>query len=273
MASLGLLAAGVAHEINNPAGFIYSNVDLLRGYMAQLKKLLRAYEEINLPPDAAAGIERVRKQMDYENIIGDLDSILSDCHLGAERIRDVVQNLSLFSRLNEAEIKLIDLHEAIDATVRLLSSYYKSGQIILDRDYGDLPLVNCCAAQLNQVWMNLLVNAAQAIGNKSGKVRIQTRCHGSTVTVSFMDTGGGISSGNLEKIFDPFFTTKSVGEGTGLGLSISHQIIAQHRGTIEVRNDPTEAQLLQLLCPSTPKRLTRQQINFQKVRTIIWITR
>lgn len=237
MASLGLLAAGVAHELNNPAGFIYSNVDVLRQHVERLERCLFAYDEMTLPNQDADRIAKIKAEIDYDNIVNDLESIMSDCHLGAERIRDVVQNLRLFSRLDESEIKQVDLNESIEATVRLLSHYYKSGRITLDRNYGELPLVNCYAAQMNQVWMNLLVNAAQAIED-DGTVRIQTVRNGKTVSVSVTDSGKGISPENLKKIFDPFFTTKPVGEGTGLGLSISHGIVQKHRGSIAVDNIP-----------------------------------
>lgn len=238
MASLGLLAAGVAHELNNPAGFIYSNVDVLTDYVGRLAQCLRAYDELTLPAEAAARIAELKKQIDYDNIINDLDSTLSDTYVGAERIRDVVQNLRLFSRLDEAEIKRVDVHEGIDATVRLLSHYFKSGRATVKCDYGDLPLVTCYAAQLNQVWMNLLVNAVQAIGDNEGEVRITTRRDGPNIIVSIGDTGEGISPENLKKIFDPFFTTKPIGIGTGLGLSITHGIIVQHHGTITVDSRP-----------------------------------
>ena len=249
MASLGLLAAGVAHELNNPAGFIYSNVDVLRQYVERLERCLFAYDEMNLPNQDAARIAEIKTEIDYDNIVHDLGSILSDCHLGAERIRDVVQNLRLFSRLDESEIKQVDLNEGIEATVRLLSRYYKSGRITLQRNYGELPLVNCYAAQMNQVWMNLLVNAAQAIEDNDGTVRIQTLSRGKTVSVSVTDSGKGISPENLKRIFDPFFTTKPVGEGTGLGLSISHGIVEQHGGTIAVDNVPGEGTTFTVTLP------------------------
>src|SRR6266404_818329 len=209
MASLGQMAAGVAHELNNPAGFIYSNIDLLKDYVVRLERYLSAVYEVDLPPEAAARLNEVRRQIDYDNIVGDLSSILTDCYLGAERIRDVVQNLRLFSRLDEADFKWVDLNEGIESTVRLLSLYYKDGRISLCRDYGELPQVNCYAALLNQVWMNLLMNAAQAIGQSHGEVRINTRCEGKTVVASFSDTGAGIPPENVKRIFDPFFTTKS----------------------------------------------------------------
>jgi signal transduction histidine kinase len=236
MASLGQLAAGVAHELNNPAGFIYSNIDLLKGYIERLKICLSSYDKLALAPEVTAQIGAIKRENDYDNIVTDLGSILSDCHIGAERIRDIVRNLRLFSHLDEPAITRVDLHEGIESTVRLLSEYYRSGHISLVRDYGLIPPVNCYGAQLNQVWLNLLVNAAHAIGTAPGEVRITTRCENQTVIVSVSDTGPGISAEQLHKIFDPFFTTKPVGEGTGLGLSISHGIVKRHGGVIKVES-------------------------------------
>lgn len=249
MASLGQMAAGVAHELNNPAGFIYSNIDQLKGYIERLKNCLSDYEQVALAPDAAARMSAIKRESDYDNIVADLGSILSDCHLGAERIRDVVQNLRLFSRLDEAAVKRVDLNAGIESTVRLLPGYYKSGSISLVRDYGEIPQVNCYAAQLNQVWMNLLVNAAQAVEESHGEVRITTRCDEGTVIVSVSDTGPGMAPEQLKKIFDPFFTTKPVGEGTGLGLSISHGIVERHGGKIEVESTPGRGTTLTVSLP------------------------
>jgi signal transduction histidine kinase len=234
MASLGLLAAGVAHELNNPAGFIYSNIDVLRLYVERLERCLFAYERLTLTADDADRIARLKTEVDYDNVVDELGAVLSDCYLGAQRIKDVVQNLRLFSRLDEAEVKEIDIHEGIEATVRLLAHYFKSGGIALERDYGELPRVNCYAAQLNQVWMNLLMNAVQAIGNADGRIRIRTRHVDEIVRVEISDNGGGISANDLKSIFDPFFTTKPVGEGTGLGLAIVHGIVQQHGGDITI---------------------------------------
>jgi signal transduction histidine kinase len=158
--------------------------------------------------------------------------------------------------LDEAEVKQIDIHEGIDSTIRLLSRYYLSGHIHLRRDYGDLPAVSCYAGQLNQVWMNLLVNAAQSI-TTNGEVRIVTRHQSGCVIVQISDTGCGVSPDDLKKIFDPFFTTKAVGEGTGLGLSISYGIVERHGGTISAESTlgdgstftvkiPVEAKLFEL---------------------------
>ena len=260
MASLGQLAAGVAHELNNPAGFIYSNIALLKDDVKRLERCLTAFDEVELPPASAERIREMKTEIGYDDILIDLDSILSDCHIGAERIRDIVQNLRLFSRLDEAELKPVDLNEGIEATLRLLSMYYKSGRIRLRRDYGELPQVNCYAAQLNQVWMNLLVNAAQAIGEAEGEVRVKTRCEGENVIVSISDTGAGIEPEHLKNIFDPFFTTKPVGEGTGLGLSISHGVIVRHGGAIVVDSTLARGATFTITIPVDAKLIDASEV-------------
>lgn len=235
MASLGQLAAGIAHELNNPAGFIFGNMDILGGYLSQLQNLLGAYEKVTLTDDDTQTVNSLKTDIRYDQLIGDLDSIIADCREGSERICDVVKNLRLFSRLDEAKIKTIDIHSGIDSTLRLLSRYFSGGQLSIRRNYSELPLINCYAGQLNQVWMNLLVNAAQAI-SAHGEVSISTRLDKDSVIVAISDSGSGIPEDQLSRIFDPFFTTKSVGEGTGLGLSISYGIIERHRGTIKVES-------------------------------------
>jgi signal transduction histidine kinase len=233
MASVGQLVAGIAHELNNPAGFIYGNMDLLKDRLADVQKLLSVYDGMTLPSEVAPVVADLKVQIGYQELDTDLETMIADCFEGAVRIKDVVQNLRIFSRLDEAALKLVDLHEGIDSTVRLLSRYYSSGRLELRRDYGVLPLVSCFASQLNQVWMNLLVNAAQAVPDR-GTVTISTRQDGDSVEVSISDSGCGIPPEELSRIFDPFFTTKPVGEGTGLGLSISYGIIERHGGTISV---------------------------------------
>jgi signal transduction histidine kinase len=233
MASLGQLAAGVAHELNNPANFIFGNMELLKDCAQGLQRLLDFYEKAPLPAEAAAQAEQIKQEIYYENSMADLHSIIMDCHDGAERIRDVVQNLRTFSRLDEAEFKKVDIHEGIESTIRLLSRYYGPEHITLERDYAELPQVDCYAGQLNQVWMNLLVNAAQAVKD-GGRVSVKTRLEGQLAVVHITDSGCGISPEHLKKIFDPFFTTKPVGEGTGLGLSVTYGIIERHKGSISV---------------------------------------
>jgi two-component system NtrC family sensor kinase len=257
MASLGQLAAGVAHELNNPAGFIYGNMEILSQCTAGIERLLRFYEKVELPAPLLAEANLIKEEIDYENSLADIRSIIADCHSGAERIRDVVQNLRLFSRLDEAEFKKVDLHEGIESTVRLLSQYYGPDRITLERDYSDLPPVDCYAGQLNQVWMNLLVNAAQATG-REGRVRITTRLEHENVMVAISDTGGGIAPEHLKKIFDPFFTTKPVGEGTGLGLSITYGIVERHGGSITVESREGSGTTFTVSVPVNAKRPAAQ---------------
>jgi signal transduction histidine kinase len=256
MASLGQLAAGVAHELNNPAGFIYGNMDFLEEHATALESLLALYDSASLPEEARVRAEALRRAAGYEaGALGDLRSIVADCREGAERIRNVVQNLRTFSRLDEAEFKQVDIHEGIDATVRLLSRYYSSGRVQLSRDYGQLPPVGCYAGQLNQVWMNLLANAAQAVeAAGGGEVSVKTSVESGQVTVAVTDTGCGIAPEHLRKIFDPFFTTKPVGEGTGLGLSVTYSIVQRHGGTIRVRSQQGKGTTFLVGLPTTAPR-------------------
>ncbi|MGB7922751.1 MAG: ATP-binding protein [Pyrinomonadaceae bacterium] len=262
MASLGQLAAGVAHELNNPAGFIYGNMGILSDYAAGLKRLLSLYDELPLSPEMTAQIGALKEEIGYHGTLADLNSIIDDCREGAERICDVVQNLRTFSRLDEAEYKKVDLHEGIESTIRLLSRYYTSGKVTLKRDYGQLPPVDCFAGQLNQVWMNLLVNAAQAVSH-GGEVNIRTRLVYETVLVTISDNGCGIAPEHRDKIFDPFFTTKPVGEGTGLGLSITHSVIERHGGFIKVESRLKQGTTFTVSLPvdASPRTARRIEIN------------
>ncbi|HKO34910.1 MAG TPA: ATP-binding protein [Pyrinomonadaceae bacterium] len=253
MASLGQLAAGVAHELNNPAGFILSNMSALPEYVRRLEKVLSTYDAASLSPVDSEVVAAAKRAVDYDHILGDLNSIATDSFSGAERIQGIVQNLRLFSRLDEAELKEVDVHEGIESTIRLLSRYYTSPSIALRRVYGKLPRISCYAGQLNQVWVNLLVNAAQAIGQGSGEVSIKTSSQERTVAVSVSDTGSGIAPEHINRIFDPFFTTKPVGEGTGLGLSISHGIIARHGGSLSVESTVGRGTTFNIVLPVRPQ--------------------
>ncbi len=253
MASLGQLAAGVAHELNNPAGFIYSNMESMTRYTADVHRLLAAYDNLPLAPDLLDQITAIRKEIQADQLISELQSIIEDCQEGAHRIREIVLNLRTFSRLDEAELKRVDIHAGIDATIRLLSQYFNN-HIRVRKDYGELPLVECFAGQLNQVWMNLLTNAAQAIGDEPGEVRIETKVCDAMVVVRISDTGHGVAPEHLEKIFDPFFTTKPVKEGTGLGLSITYGIVTNHGGTITAESVLGEGATFTTSIPLAAKR-------------------
>ena len=185
----------------------------------------------------AADINAIKEKTGYEQSLKALSSIVNDCYEDVDRIRAVVQNLRFFSRPDEDEFKRVDLHEGIESTIRLLARYFSNGSIALRRDYCGLPLVGCYAGQLNQVWMNLLINAIHAVGHE-GHIRISTQLNNRNVLVTISDTGRGITPEHLDKIFDPFFTTKPVGEGRGLGLSITHGIVERHGGSITVKSCP-----------------------------------
>lgn len=253
MASLGQLAAGIAHELNNPVGFIYGNMDFLSQCISGVIKLLDYYDEAEVNESVATGAALIKEQIGYQFLLKDINSIITDCHEGAQRIRDIVQNLRTFSRLDEAEFKKTDVHEGIDSTIRLLSRYFSADNIKLIRDYGNLPPIDAFAGQLNQVWMNLLVNAAQAFNPNGGEIRVITRADEKTVSVAVSDTGSGIASEHLNRIFDPFFTTKPVGEGTGLGLSISFGIVERHGGTISVKTELNEGTTFTVRLPINVK--------------------
>jgi signal transduction histidine kinase len=256
MASLGQLAAGVAHELNNPAGYLYGNMELLAESARALERLLALYEASPLPDEAAAKVRALKEETGCENVLADLGSIIADCREGAGRIRDVVQNLRTFSRLDEAEFKKVDIHEGIESTLRLLARYYTAADVRLVRDYGGLPPVDCYAGQLNQVWLNLLVNAAYAV-RRGGEVRIETWREGDAAVVAVSDTGDGIAPEHLPRIFDPFFTTKPVGEGTGLGLSVTYGIVERHHGTIAVASRPGRGTTFTVTLPvdAPPRRV------------------
>jgi signal transduction histidine kinase len=234
MASLGQLASGVAHELNNPVGFVHANLEMLDEYIAGLVRLTRSYDDIALTDEQSSATDEIKKEIGYPKMVDEINSIVRDCRDGSERIRDIVQNLRTFSRLDEADFKETDIHEGIESTIRLISQYFPVDRVSLVRDYGSLPLMGAYSGQLNQVWMNLLVNASQALGKSKGEVKITTRTNEDDVIVEIRDSGCGIAVQNQNRIFDPFFTTKPVGEGTGLGLSISFGIVERHGGDISV---------------------------------------
>ena len=321
MAYLGYLAAGIAHELNNPVGFVYANMDHLERYVEALRerfadegaaadderlaalftvldeslrgardggvRMRRAAVDLRrragspdrkARPDASVEAEEMvsagqlvqdvvhdlddpictvrselarvaqyleelkeiaRRSSDWD-VVGDrtfgtLDRLLLSCRNGMDRTKQIVEDLERFSRGDEAEFAKMDLHQALESTLTLLTNSYKN-RIAVHREYGDLPEIDCYAGQIHQVLMNLLINAAQAIP-KEGDVWISTRAEGGEAILSVRDNGRGIRSGDLNRIFDPFFTTKDPEEGTGLGLSISRDIVDRHGGTLEVESE------------------------------------
>lgn len=229
MASLGQLVAGVAHELNNPIGFIYSNIAHLREYVVKLQKVWEAAEKH--PKD----LEKIKEEVDYNYILEDLPKLIDSCEDGARRTRDIVLGLRNFSRLDEAQLKKVSIKEGLQNTLKLLASEIKN-KITVHEDYGKMDSVRCYASQLNQVFMNIISNGAQAI-EKNGDIWIKTWQKNNFAYISIRDSGPGIPKEAMDKIFDPFFTTKPVGQGTGLGLSISYGIIQKHGGEITVKSD------------------------------------
>ena len=244
LASIGQLAAGVAHEINNPIGYIMSNVGTLTDYVGVLSKLVKQYESLG---EAVSGrnddsiapliseIDKTREDEDLEFILGDIDQLLSESKQGAEQVRDIVQNLKCFARVDETESKPANINDGIEATLKVVWNELKYNCEVI-KELNPLPDIKCNPGELNQVFMNLLVNASHSIPEK-GTIRITTEDAGPEILVGISDTGDGIPKENLRNIFDPFFTTKDVGKGTGLGLSISHGIIKKHNGEITVESE------------------------------------
>ncbi len=234
MASVGQLVAGVAHELNNPIGFIYSNMTHLKDYS---EKLMALVDELESEKSDLDEIKRKIKKIDYDYIKQDMPKLIQSCEDGARRTRDIVLGLRNFSRLEEAQLKEVDIHEGLDNTLRLLTGEIKN-RIQVEKDYGTLPPVLCYPSQLNQVFMNILSNAAQAIEGE-GTIWIRTETSGQDqVKISIRDSGRGMSKATVDKIFDPFFTTKSLSRGTGLGLSISYGIVQKHGGDLLVHSEP-----------------------------------
>ncbi|BCB27460.1 hypothetical protein SKTS_23460 [Sulfurimicrobium lacus] len=252
MASIGVLAAGVAHEINNPVGFVNSNLASLRDYVNDFMDILDAYErtQAGLPEKAGyfAEVNDLKKRVDLAFMKQDVTSLLAESLEGIGRVTKIVQDLKDFSRISvEEKWANEDIHLGIESTLNVISNELKY-KCQVDKTYGDLPRVECLLSQLNQVFMNLLVNAAQAI-ETHGTITIRTGTMGDQVWIEIFDTGKGIPPENLKRIFEPFFTTKPVGKGTGLGLSVSYSIIQKHHGRIEVESNEGKGTIFRIWLP------------------------
>lgn len=243
MAAIGQLAAGVAHEINNPVGFVNSNLGSLKTYVNQLLTVISAYES-NDP----AQITEARQKADLDFLREDLPSLLSESQDGLSRVTKIVQDLKDFSRVDQADRQPSALNAALESTLNVVANEIKyKAEVVLE--LGEIPLVDCVPAQINQVFMNLLVNAAQAIPER-GKIIVRSGLENNHVWFEIEDTGKGMSAEIQQRIFEPFFTTKPVGQGTGLGLSISYDIIVKkHSGRMDVRSKPDQGTCFRLWLP------------------------
>lgn len=241
MASIGQLAAGVAHEINNPVGYVYSNLGTLEKYLKEIFLLVDAYRRAQ----AAAAelgccddrdVRQVEKEVDLPFLRQDMVALVRECREGMVRVKKIVQDLKDFSRSGSEESwQPADLHKGLDSTLNIVWNELKY-KCELRKEYGELPLVECLPFQINQVFMNLLVNAAQAIPDK-GVVTVRTGRRDDEVWIEVSDTGTGIPPEARARLFEPFFTTKPQGKGTGLGLPVSYGIVERHRGRIEVESE------------------------------------
>jgi PAS domain S-box-containing protein len=260
LAAIGQLAAGVAHEINNPVGYVNSNLGTLQGYVNNLFQILAAYERaepaLAANPALRGELESLRQRLDLAFLREDALNLLKESQEGLNRVRKIVQDLKEFSHVDRAEWQLADLHFGLDSTLNIVWNELKYKAEVV-KDYGALPPVECIPSQLNQVFMNLLVNAAQAIESR-GTITLRTGTEGGGVAIRIEDTGKGMSPDVQKRIFEPFFTTKAVGKGTGLGLSLSYGIVKRHHGRIAVQSEPGKGTVFTVWLPvSQPKETAR----------------
>ena len=254
MSAVGQLAAGIAHEINNPVGFVNSNLGTLAQYLASLLQLIDAYRaaaETCAPEDPALlRARQIEKAADFEFIRSDALPLLEESREGLERVKHIVADLKDFSRVGESEWQMADIHTCLNSTLNVVANELKYKATVV-KEYGELPEIRCMPFQLNQVFMNLLVNAAHAIP-KRGTITVRTGHEEGMVWVEIEDTGVGIPPENVKRIFEPFFTTKPVGSGTGLGLSVAYGIVQNHRGEIVVRSVPGRGSVFRVTLPVDP---------------------
>lgn len=242
MSSLGQLTAGVAHEINNPVNFIYGGIQALQLSLKDLLDLTSKYQAFyhtndqNTKLKVSDEIRELQEEIELDELKDDIIQMMNDIKIGAERTAEIVRGLRNFSRLDETSLQVADIHEGIDSTLVILSAQLKNGVQVNKKYCNDLMPVQCYPGQLNQVYMNILSNAVQAMDEDGGEITITTSKTQDSIRISFKDNGPGIPEAKQQKIFDPFYTTKEIGKGTGLGLSITYGIIEKHKGNISVKS-------------------------------------
>jgi signal transduction histidine kinase len=257
LAAIGQLAAGIAHEINNPIGFVNSNLNTLDSYLRDVFCVLdasnAALDENPLSEDSLQSLRELKqtKQLDY--LRNDIPELIAESMEGLTRVRDIIQDLKDFAHADKNEWELGDLHKGLDSTLNIIANELKY-HCTVHKQYGEIPQIYCLSSQLNQVFMNLLINAAQSIETK-GDIHIRTGRADQNVWVEISDSGKGIAPENLPRLFEPFFTTKPVGKGTGLGLSVSQNIVRKHGGKIEVTSQLGQGSRFRVWLPIRPPEL------------------
>jgi two-component system NtrC family sensor kinase len=251
-ASIGQLAAGVAHEINNPLGFVSSNMGVLEQYLASLFEMLDVFDRARASiqdPDMAQAVRSARARLQLDFLRDDIPTLMLQSRDGIDRVSKIVQALKNFSRVDtERKWELTNLHSGIDSSLQIIASTIRPVADV-NKQYGELPEVECLPSEINQVIMNLLINAAQAVGPARGTITVRSGCNASWAWVEVEDNGCGIAPEVLPHIFDPFYTTKKIGEGTGLGLSLSYGIVKAHDGRIEVDTKPGSGTRFRVVLP------------------------
>ena len=239
MASLGMVTAGMAHEINNPMTFVYAGVNVLKSEINTYRNIIQGLiSSNNNAVNSISDSELTHLLLEYSDTQKSVDQTISDIELGAKRVTDIVNSLQNFSRLNEDDVKIIDLKDAIESTLKILNSHAKQKKVSISTETNsNALLIECFPASINQVFVNLISNAIDACPSENGKINVKASIQKNICLIKIIDNGCGIEKNNIGKIFDPFFTTKSIGEGTGLGLSISYNIIKKHNGNILVENN------------------------------------
>jgi signal transduction histidine kinase len=252
MASIGQLAAGIAHEINNPMGFIQSNLGTLKNYGDTLKTYFDATDQLaaQCPETVRATLTQQRNDLDLEFLFEDLPTLISESVSGAKRVRDIVQTLKSFSHVDQAEVQQININDCLNSTVETAASTLKQKANVV-KEFGELPLLECRPHEMSQLFLNLLLNAAQAIAQQ-GEIRVKTSLEGEMIVIAISDTGCGIPQEIIGRIFEPFFTTREVGKGTGLGLSMCYDIVKKHNGTIKVDSTVGTGTTFTVRLPTTP---------------------
>jgi signal transduction histidine kinase len=257
LAALGTLAAGMAHEINNPLAFASNNAAVLERDTTAVLEILAAYQEARgaieaALPDLAARIDGLEGQAELPYIQEHLVGVASSMRRGLKRVAQIVAGLRDFARLDRSLVADVNPNESLEQSLVLLGEHLERAHIEAVRDYGEVPSIECAAASINQMLFHMLINAVQAVedgGKGSGRIRVATRVEGNDIVIEVADDGCGIPSEILPRIFDPFYTTKPVGRGTGLGLSTCHGIVAEQGGRIEVESTPGEGSLFRVRLP------------------------